>query len=90
MNAVRLGLVVAAEADYIPSMQFLRRHTNDQPPRESVTARARRLAHERSLIAVARAQIDAGEGITGDELETFLDALDGDEEPKIPVRRRAP
>ena len=74
-------------------MQFLRRHTNDQPPgpqRERATVRARRLAHERSLIAVARAQIDAGEGITGDELQTLLDALDGVEEPKIPVRRRTP
>jgi len=73
-------------------MQFLRRHTNDQlpaPQRESAKARTRRLAHERTLIAVARTQLDAGEGITGDELETFLDALDGDEEPKIPARRRA-
>lgn len=88
-----MRLVAAGEAAYIPSMQFLRRHTNDQPPapqRESAAARARRLAHERSLIAVARAQINAGEGIAGDDLETFLDALDGDEEPKIPVRRRTP
>lgn len=71
-------------------MEFLRRAPNELlkgPPRESEAARERRLAHERTLIAEARAELDAGLGISGDELEAWLDGLDGDEDLPIPVAR---
>jgi len=67
-----------------------RRRANDQPklPRsESVAARTRRLAHERTLIAEARAELDAGQGVSGEVLEAWLDKLDGEEDLPIPAAR---
>jgi hypothetical protein len=86
-------LATNPEAAYIARMVLPRRHVNDPPkvPRaESVTARTRRLAHERTLIAEARAELDAGQGVSGDALEAWLDKLDGEEDLSIPAARSSP
>jgi len=71
-------------------MALSRPHANDpaKPPRaESAAARQRRLAHERTLIAEARGELDAEQGVSGDALETWLDKLDGEEDLPIPAAR---
>jgi hypothetical protein len=71
-------------------MALSRRDLNNQqkPPRaESAAERARRLAHERTLIAEARAELDAGQGVSGDALDAWLEKLDGEEDLPIPAAR---
>lgn len=80
----------AAKLPIFPSMLLPRRYLNDPPngPRaESAAARSRRLAHEQALIEVARAELDAGQGISGETLDAWLDRLDGDEELMVPGSR---
>jgi hypothetical protein len=45
---------------------------------ESAEARRQRLAREAKLLAEARAQLDAGQGRTGADLDAWLDAWEGD------------
>jgi len=57
------------------------------PPPETPAARASRLAREAEMIAEARAQLDAGQGRTGRDLDAWLDAWEGDGD--LPPRRPA-
>ncbi|HEX3575798.1 MAG TPA: hypothetical protein VHU42_14450, partial [Rhodopila sp.] len=47
---------------------------------------AERIRHEALVIAEARAEIAAGKGIDDEALETWLDALDHDENTPLPTR----
>jgi hypothetical protein len=47
-------------------------------PRETADERKRRLAHEAVMIAVAKAQLAAGQGRSGDDLAAWLDAWESD------------
>jgi hypothetical protein len=59
------------------------------PPRPSQTEEKRRLriAKEAKLISEARARLDAGEGISGAELEAWFDAYMTTDRP-VPVPGR--
>jgi hypothetical protein len=60
---------------------------DDPPDRpETAEARQRRLVCEAALIAEARAQLDAGQGRTGADLDAWLDAWEGD--GTLPPRRQ--
>ena len=54
-------------------------HLHGAPPDRPETAEARRLriAREAVMIAEARAQLDAGQGRTGADLDAWLDAWEG-------------
>jgi predicted transcriptional regulator len=57
--------------------------------RESATEKRRRLAREAEMIAEARAELQAGLFVDGDEVEAWLDSIGtGHELPMPPVRRR--
>lgn len=60
----------------------------DDPPDRPETAeeRRRRFAWEAVLIAEARAQLDAGQGRTGADLDAWLEAWEGD--GALPPRRQ--
>jgi hypothetical protein len=57
------------------------------PPRRSETPaeREERIRREAAVIAQARAEIEAGQGIGDDDLEAWLDALDHDENTPLPI-----
>lgn len=82
-------MAINAKAAYIPVM-VLPRHVTDPskvPRTESAAARTKRLVHESALIAEARAELDAGQGISGEVLEAWLDKFDGEKDLPIPVAR---
>jgi hypothetical protein len=56
-------------------------------PPETEAKRRQRVAREGELIAKARARLDAGEGVSGDELEAWLDAYATADGP-VPVPGR--
>jgi len=62
-----------------------KRPTTTKQAIESPEQRAIRLSHEAALIAQAEADIEAGLGIDGDDLEAWLDQLDID--PNTPLTK---
>lgn len=57
-------------------------------PAETPAQREVRLARERKLIGEARAEVEAGLGLSGDDVEAWLDKLDSDEVAPIPEKPR--
>ena len=56
---------------------------------ETTAERERRIRLEAALIARARLEIQAGQGIDDDALDAWLDRLDHDENAPVPVRHTA-
>jgi hypothetical protein len=52
---------------------------------KSTAERALRVGREAAIIARAHAEIDAGLGVEDDDLETWLDRLDQDENTPAPI-----
>jgi hypothetical protein len=52
---------------------------------ETAEALAHRGRHEAAIIARAEVDIDAGRGIDDERMESWLDALDRDDSPVVPV-----
>lgn len=55
---------------------------------ETTEQRNTRLARERALLDEARAEFEQGVTMDEDEVEAWLDALDGDEDRPLPEMRR--
>jgi hypothetical protein len=53
----------------------------------STAERAARIRREAKMIAEARAQLDAGQGIADADLEAWLDRLEDDETAPLPLGR---
>ena len=72
---------------YLTSMDGTTNLQGDPTDRpETADARRRRLAWEAVAIAEARAQLDAGQGRTGADLDAWLAAWEGD--GALPPRRQ--
>lgn len=69
----------------IRSMVIQSRRSGTPPTHpESAAERAERIRREAEIIALARAELDAGLGIEEEEAEAWLDALEADEDLPLP------
>jgi len=60
---------------------FMQDGNHPEPGHETPEERRHRLARETELIAVARAQLAAGQGRTGADLDAWLDAWEANDAP---------
>lgn len=72
---------------YVGNMAETR--TDDAPePAAAGSDREDRLRREREMLARGIAQLEAGQGLTGEALDAWLDALESGEE--LPLQQAAP